>query len=287
MKKHLLPLLTLLLFVACNPQTTKKPILTVSILPQKYLVEKIAGNYFEVNVMIKPGASPATYAPSPQQMSQLENAVAYLRIGHIGFEQTWIVRIKEANPNLKVTDTSKGIQLIYAKEEQHGDHVHLRGIDPHVWMSPSTLREVAQNTFKLLLSLAPDQKNLFTRNYEQLEKEIDEVQQLAKAKLSGKTGRKFMIFHPALGYLARDYSLEQLSLEHDGKEPSAQHLRHIIDEANTENIRIIFIQKEFNTEQAETVAREINGQIIQINPLEYNWPEQMKEIIIKLAEALN
>ncbi|HSH53330.1 MAG TPA: zinc ABC transporter substrate-binding protein, partial [Bacteroidales bacterium] len=72
----------------CTPQPkNNKPTITVSILPQKYFIEKIAGDHFTVNVMIPPGASPVTYEPTPKQMQELTISDVYFRIGHIEFEK--------------------------------------------------------------------------------------------------------------------------------------------------------------------------------------------------------
>ncbi|MCL3780130.1 zinc ABC transporter substrate-binding protein [Prolixibacteraceae bacterium JC049] len=289
MKNQLIFILAIVLLVGCGKQSSKteKPTITVSILPQKYIVEQIAKDYFDVNVMVVAGASPATYSPTPKQMTQLDKSEAYLKIGHIGYEQTWMKKVKAIHRNLDIVDTSKGVKLIYGMEEQHGDHVHLHGIDPHIWMAPHTFRKVAENTFSALKKLAPKKEEEFQKGLEQLLKKIDQLHKIGQQELANKKGRTFMIFHPALGYLAREFQLNQLAMEVDGKEPSAKHLTHIVDEAKKEGIKVIFIQKEFSTDQASMIAKEIDGKVTVINPLAYNWPEEMEKIIRNLAQALN
>lgn len=289
MKTRLLFLLLALAFVGCGKISKKsaKPMITVSVLPQKYIVEQIASNYFDVNVMVVPGASPATYSPSAKQMAQLDKSDVYLRIGHIGFEQTWVKKIKAVHRNLNIKDTSKGIKLLYAMAEKHGDHVHLHGIDPHVWMAPHSFRKLAENTFSILKQLAPSKEKEFKKGLDKLLTKIDKVSDAGKKALQSKQGKTFMIFHPALGYLAKEFGLNQMAMEIDGKEPSTKHLTQVVDEAKSKGIKAVFIQKEFSAEQAEIIANEINGEVIQIDPLAYDWPQEMTRIIDKLSLALN
>ncbi|TKG93389.1 zinc ABC transporter substrate-binding protein [Puteibacter caeruleilacunae] len=287
MNKVVLGLLVMILAISCSTKKdSEKPVVVVSIIPQKYVVEKIAGDYFNVQVMVKPGASPATYAPTPRQMKDVGNALGYLKIGYIGFEVNWMKKLQSSNTEMRMFDLSYGIKIIAGETVQHGDHVHYHGIDPHLWMSPKNMLVIAANAYEALVKLAPEQAAVFEKNYANLKDEIEVIKRIADAELNEVNKKEFMIFHPALTYLARDYQLTQIALEDDGKEPSANHMKHVIDEANEHGINVIFIQKEFNAEQAQSVAQEINGKVVQIDPLAYEWTTQMKDIINKLGTAL-
>lgn len=146
----LLALITLALS-ACidNNQEVEKKSLTVSILPQKYFIEALAGDIYNINVMVTPGASPASYEPTPRQMAMLSNSELYFMIGHLVFEEVWIPRITKINPDLKVIDLSSGIKLIGVDEENIIEHKHAtqdvhshHGIDPHIWMSPKQAKQI-------------------------------------------------------------------------------------------------------------------------------------------------
>ncbi len=277
-----------ILAVACTAQkTSEKDLVTVSILPQKYIVEKIAGDLVDVQVLVPPGASPSTYSLVPSQMKDLSRSKVWLRIGKIGFEDAWHEKIEQGNPDLKVFDTSRMAEWIAAEEEVHGDHVHLHGIDPHIWMSPEEVEQIAELTYQALADLYPDKSAAFNANFEAFRSEIDVLDEDLIRQFDGLENRKFIIFHPALTYLARDYGLEQVSLEIDGKEPSAKHMSQLVKTAKDEGIRVVFIQKEFDQENARQLAEELDGEVVQIDPLNENWEEQIREIAEKLIEAAN
>ena len=284
MKKLLL--LVFILGLACSsPKKNGKEILTVSILPQKYFVEKIAGDLLEVQVLVPPGASPATYSLLPSQMRDLSRSIAWLRIGKIGFEEAWHDKIEEGNPDLKVFDTSASADWIAGEQQQHGDHIHLHGIDPHIWLAPNEVTKIAVNTSLALTELFPEKKEFFTENLKAFKNEIDALDQELRQKFEGLKNRKFLTFHPSLTYLARQYNLEQVSLEIDGKEPSPKYMGQLVEHAREEGIHVVFIQKEFDKENAAQLAKEIQGSVVQIDPLNENWAAQLHEIADKIVEA--
>jgi len=270
---------------SCSSDRDKasNPVVAVSILPQKYLISAIADSLVEVVVMVPPGASPATWEATPAQMRSLDDALIYFRIGHIGFEKAWMTRIQDINDEMKVVDLSEGLSLL-SIDVKHGDHSHA-GTDPHTWMSPSRMESMARKVYSELSVTWPDQKDFFRANYEKLMQEIKSVNGIMNRQLTPLIGRSFLIFHPSLGYLAEDYGLRQHALEYEGKEPSPAHMKEIIDLARENDIRIIFVQEEFDKRNASVVADEIGGKIIQINPLAENWPDEMRSISEKLVKS--
>lgn len=268
-------------------QNNLKQTITVSILPQKYFVEKIANDHFNINVMIPPGASPVTYEPTPKQMKELSNSLAYLRIGHIEFEKAWMKNIQNVNPEMKIIDLSKNAKLI---EPDHGNHYlhdghHHHGVDPHIWTSPIEVKKQAEIIYNFLIKSEPGSKDQFTQNYKSFLLEIDSLDKYLNEILLPYKNRKFMIFHPALSYIARDYGLEQISIEIDGKEPTPANIQEIINTAKQEDIRIIFVQKQFSTHNAEVIANEINGSVVQIDPLDYNWNKSIRFIANEIVKS--
>jgi len=288
MNKTCLILFLLILFCACNFDKSEKQNdqITVSILPQKFFVEKIAPGRFNINVMIPPGASPASYEPTPQQMKDLSESVIYFRIGYIGFEQAWINNIRQTNKDLKIVELPKDIVLIREESHSHGNHVHEGGIDPHIWLSPKSVEKITTTIYNELIKIDPENQNFYQDNYLEFLSEIKNINDSINESLQSLTNRKFLIFHPALTYYARDYDLIQIPMELEGKNPTPEHLKEILDIAKRDNIRVILIQKQFDKENAVTVAKEINATIIQIDPLEYEWLENMGEITNSLKEAL-
>lgn len=282
MNKIIFLLIITVFIFSCN--STKKnrdkagDVITVSILPQKTFVEKIAGDDFKVNVLIPPGSSPAAYSLLPSQLIDIVKSAVWFRIGYIGFEYSWKDKIAQANSNMKVVDLSEGLDLIADKVEQHGDHIHMQGVDPHVWLSPTLVKQMARKIVDELSILKPEQNAKYEANYMKFAKEIDQINIEIKNKLKDFQGQKIIVFHPSLSYYARDFGIEQYSLETGGKEPTQQKLAEVVKVARKENLKIIYIQSEFDLEHARVFAEEIDGEIIQVWPLNPAWEENLMEM---------
>ena len=236
----------------------------VSILPQKEFVERIGDTKVSVTVMIPPGASPATYEPSPGQLRDLSRAELYVRIGHIPFEKTWMDKIAATNPDMKILDSSKGIEIIEN--------------DPHIWLSPALVRTQVEHIAGSLIELDPDNEDYYTRNKESYLRDLDDLDADIRKNLSGIGNRKFMIFHPAWGYFAREYGLEQIPIEVEGKEPSASDLAGLVDTAKANNITVVFAAPQFNPESARVIAEEIGGTVVSIDPLAEDCVANMRAV---------
>lgn len=282
MKRIILFFVVVTLLFACNSkksgnQDEGKPVITVSILPQKTFVEKIGGDDFKINVLIPPGSSPAAYTLLPSQLKDIARSQVWFRIGYIGFEQSWQDKIKQANNEMTVVDLSEGLDLIYGEEEQHGDHVHVGGVDPHTWLSPSLVKQMARRITDVLSELNPGKSAEYQGNYMEFVKEIDQLDIKIRNLLKDYKGSEFIAFHPSLTYYAREYGLVQHSLESGGKEPTPQHLRRVVDLAKENNIQEIYIQNEFDRDHARVFAEEIDGEVIEIRPLDPHWAENLME----------
>jgi zinc transport system substrate-binding protein len=279
----------LLLMVSCKPadNSPDKLVISVSILPQQYFIERIAGDMVEVNVMIPPGTSPATYEPTVAQLSKLDQSPVYMKIGDVGFELAWLPKIRSVNPDMKIVDLSRGIEPILEEDDHHEaqDHTH-GGSDPHIWMSALNAKIIAENIYNELLLQFPDENELLSVRHSELAKELDSLHLILTHLLSDKKTRSFMIYHPALSYFARDYDLVQYPLEIGGKTPSPAHMKRMIDLGNERGISTIFIQKQFDRKNAQVLANEIGAKIVQIDPLDPDWPGQMIYIATQLRSSL-
>ncbi|MDA3954316.1 MAG: zinc ABC transporter substrate-binding protein [Bacteroidales bacterium] len=292
MKKiTILSIIVLGLFACSNnkqeDQKFNKHTITVSVLPQKYFAEKILGDQYNINVMIPPGASPVTYEPSPRQMKELSASTTYIRIGHIEFEKAWMSKFQNLNPEMDIIDISINAELIeseYNHKTDHNGHHH-HGVDPHIWTSPKEVKKQIELIYQYFVKKYPDSKPEFTNNYRNFANEIDSLDSYIEETLQAFQGRKFLIFHPALSYIARDYSLEQVSIEIDGKEPTPANIQEIIEVAKKEDIKVVFVQKQFSTHNAVVIANEISGRVVQIDPLSYSWNESIKMIIDEIVKS--
>lgn len=281
---------------ACGEKRVGEKIVSVTIEPQRFFAEKIAGDKFAVNCVVPAGQSPETYDPTPRQMIQVGKSQAYLRIGPIGFEQAWMDNIKENNPGLRIFDLSEGISFLKEPEEEacehpheegeeHHHHHHPGGVDPHTWSSIAGAKVIAKNTLDAFVALDPENQAYYQGNYELLMKEIAETEQTITALLQPLTSRTFIIYHPALTYLADEYGLTQLCIEMDGKEPSPAQLKELVETARKYDAKVVFIQKEFDQKNAELIAKETGCRLVPINPLDYNWSKEMIYIAKSLADG--
>ena len=253
---------------------TEKPAVTVTVTvtisPYKYFVDQIAKGKVDVNVMVSNGNNPETYEPYAQQMMELSKSALYLKVGSIGFEQTWMKKLQDNAPEMKAIDTSVGIK----PAKTPGGN-----IDPHVWMSCSNARIIASNILKALCELEPKNKAFFEKNYQSLLSIIDKRDSTIREsfKKDPDLVRKFVIYHPILTYFARDYQLEQLAIEEEGREPSASQLKSLIERARKEKIKFCLIQAEFANRNTTTFINESHTKPMDINPLQGDWNWAMQE----------
>lgn len=266
----------------------------VSILPQKYFVQQISKDRVTVEVMVQPGASPATYEPKPSQMKQLASTAVYFAIG-VPFEAAWLEKIAGVNPNMSVIHTDAGIEKMsmashnHEKPDEHSkpgqDHNNNEVLDPHTWLSPPLVKQQVNVIYEKLTQLFPQYAAEFQVNHEQLINSIDMLDMELRALFKGDEGMQFMVFHPSWGYFAREYGLEQIAIEIEGKAPKPSQLQKLIEHAKEYDIRIVFAQPQFSLKNATLVAREINGEVIRADPLAENWLQNMKEVADKFKLA--
>ncbi len=281
--KKIIYILTLLILCACTntPQKNDKPIITVTLEPLRFFTEAIAGDNFQVISMVPKGSSPESYDPTPQQLVNLSQSQAYFRIGYIGFEQAWMDKLEANSPDMKVYDTSVGVDLIRGEGHWHGDHYHEGGVEPHIWNSTQNALIIAENIYKALCELDAAHQADYQKRLEVLKETIRQTDKNVKAFLKN-ADKTFLIYHPALSYFARDYGLKQISMEEGGKEPSPAQLKTLIETCRKEKIHTIFVQQEFDQRNAQLIANELGVNIVPINPLSYDWAEEM----VRVAKAL-
>jgi zinc transport system substrate-binding protein len=256
---------------ACSPSSGTGPqvaddrlVVWVSIQPQRYFVERIGGDQVEVEVMVPPGFSPATYEPKPSQIERLAAADMYIRI-RVPFETAWMPRIVAANEEMPVVDQSQGIERI-------------DGTDPHIWLSPKLAKTQAQTIYAGLVELDPEHESFYRANLDAFLIDLDDLDASIRQTLSGLANRKFMVFHPAWAYFARDYDLEMIPVQVEGSDPSAAEMAELIQTARANGIKVIFAQPEFSTHSAQTIASEIGGEVLLINPLAPDWMDNLRRV---------
>jgi len=257
--------------------------IAVSLEPVRFFAEKIAGDRFTFFAIVPAGQSPETFDPSPRDMIQVGNSIAYFHLGQLVFERTLTTAIEENQTEAKTFDLSSGVDFYVQDCDADHDHNHDHGDhDPHIWTSFKGARVISKNIFEALSVLDPAHQDTYLSNYQVWMSELEALEQALHQRLSALSGSSFVIFHPALTYFAVEFGLNQYSIEHEGKEPSAALLKSIVEKSKAERIKTVFVQMEFDRRLAEQIASEIGAKIVVINPLDYQWDEQ----IIKIADAL-
>lgn len=276
----------LLGLLALYTPITAKPVLVVSIQPQRYFLEKIVGDRYDVLCLLAQGSNPEAYEPSFSHLINLERSKAYFCMGNIGFELAILNRVKNNNPDLHIINTSEGIELLRGTHEGHASCAegHSHEVDPHVWTSVVNAQIIVQNMYKAMIELDPYNKKYYTKNYNALLSELYDLEQSLIEILSSSKGQAFAVWHPSLSYFARDYGLVQIAMESEGKEIPASVLKEKIDKAREHNVKVLFAQKEFDNRQVQTVNEQLGVKKVEINPMSYEWAEEMKLIANAIAE---
>ncbi|NEX19430.1 zinc ABC transporter solute-binding protein [Thiorhodococcus mannitoliphagus] len=308
LRRLLLRTLLLLLALISTTAAASTPLAVfVSIPPQEDFVERVGGDLVHVESLVKQGFSPHSYEPTPGQMTRLAAADLYLGIG-LPVEAAWMKRIRAVNPDITFLDLSSGLsrrpfdwspvsaradhrayqgeaaEKSAAAEEHHHDESEL---DPHLWTSPQMVKKMGVGIAESLGQLAPAHKADFAANLATFQADLDGLDRDIRRILAGLKHRRFMIFHPSWGYFADTYGLEQIPIEHEGKEPGPRSLAELIERAKRDDIRIVFAQPQFSRKAAEKVAQAIGGRVVLADNLAPNYFDNLRHFARSLAETEN
>lgn len=278
---RLLGLVLLALLGLSDPSRAAPLPVFVSILPQKYFVERVGGKLVTVSVMVGPGQSPETYEPTPRQMTALSRARLYFSIG-VAFEDIWMKRITAANSAMRLVPMQRGIALLPLA----GPNGQPASTDPHVWTSPPLVKIMAATLRDALIESDPAHRGDYESNHRAFVTELDALDRDIRAILAPARGKPFLVFHPAWGYFAQSYGLRQIPIEAEGKEPGAKSLAHVIELGKREGVKAIFVQAQFSRRTAETVATAIGARVMAVDPLVENYPDNLLLVAREFAEAL-
>lgn len=247
--------------------------MVVSILPLADFVEQVGGDNVPVTVMVPPGASPHSYEPKPSQLVAVSKARMFVEVGTgVEFELAWMDKLMKINKDMLVINSSQGIRLM--------------GKDPHVWLSPYNAKRMVANICNGLVRLDPQNQDYYIANKNKYLERLDELDQSTRDRLSGLTDRRFIVYHPAWGYLARDYDLEQIAVEEEGKETTADNIKEVVDKSKGMSRKIVFVSPQFSTKGAEVVAHEIGGSTEFLDPLPEHYLDDMRTAVGRLVQAM-
>jgi zinc transport system substrate-binding protein len=281
---------------AKREQTSDKINIVVSISPLAEFTEKVGGDKVNVAVMIPEGASPHSYEPKPSQLVKVSKADAYIKVGTpIEFELMWIDKLISMNKKMSIIDASENIKSIFSEHEHEhdvNDHEHehksdrMEKTDPHIWLSPENARIMVQTIYEALKKIDPKNLDYFKSNTDAYLHELHTLDNEIASKLADKKNRKFMIYHPAWGYFADHYNLQQIAIEKEGKEPTAKGVQNVIRQAKNNNIKIIFVSPQFQISSAELIAKEIGGRVELISPMAKDYIKNINTFVQLLFDSM-
>ena len=288
--------LFLVLFISQVVRAGEPYQVTVSILPQKFFVNKIAGDLVKVSVMVAPGSNPATYEPRPTQMKALIHSKIYFAVG-APFERAWLHKFIKVSPGMQVVHTDQTIRKrrmdsnyfdIKAQPKKQKTCKQDIGLDPHIWLSPPLVKIQVGIIKAALINIDPANEEIYEHNFKAFQTEVDLLDaNIRKLFESRRAGAEFIVFHPCWGYFADAYGIKQVPIEVEGKEPSATKMAGFINYARTKKIKFIIVQTQFPTKSAKTIAKEIGAQIVVADPLAEDWIKNLSEVAVKINGALN
>lgn len=304
-----LPLVVAIVCAAGSPALAAREVI-VSIPPQASIVEAIAGEKVDVQVLVEPGRDPHTFTPTPKQVVALGRAEIYFSIG-LPFEQALLQRIASGHSRMTIVESDAGIEKRmmvgghhhpdgHSPAKEHQAHTHhtpstpdpgtgtpSRHPDPHIWLSPPLLEEIARNTADGLIAADSTHRGFYQANLEELVQRIGETHQRITRILAPYRGESLFVFHPAFGYFADAYGLEQVAVEIEGKDPSPRELAVLIKRARAENARVIFVQPQFDPKSAQAIAESIDGAVVPLDPLARDILKNLESIAREIEQALD
>ena len=260
-------------------------VLFVSILPQKYFLDRIGGNLIETLVLVRPGESPASYEPRPSQMTALAESGVLFSIG-VPFEERLLTKLKAQNKDLKIYDSTVGISRELMEQGSH-DHDHGDSGDPHIWLDPLRAKEISNNMLKALVEIFPEHESKFQDNCNSLHASLDSIHAQIESLLNPCRGRQLFIYHPALGYFCSRYGLEQKAVEVSGKEPSAKELAAIGEMITGQGAGCMFIQPQFSSSTVDFISQNYGVEAVTVDPLAENYIDNLSLICTQITDCLH
>lgn len=259
-----------------------KILIISSVAPVSFLAQKIGGENVELHTLISADAH--NYEPKPSDMKIIAKADVFLAIG-VEFERVWLEKFKANAKNLLITKLDENITKIKQEHSHDHDHDHESELDTHIWLDPLNAKIIAQNIANTLIKINAQNQKTYEQNLNVLLNELDELDNYAKTELAGLKKRAFIVYHPAWGYFAKRYDLEQISIEKNAKEPKINELASIIKDAKKHGVSVIFTNPGYLGHSPQVIASQIGAKIIQIDPLSNDYFNALKHAIKAFKDA--
>jgi len=266
------------------------------IAPIQYLVDRVVGDAASARALVRAGQRPETYEPTPKQTVALARAEVFFGVG-LPLESVWHRQLRAAGQGPQWVDLSQGLEEAgnHAHNQdataarpaaaEHDHHHHHDGRDPHIWLNPLAVQRMVATIGEVLGRTRPTAADRYTANAEKLNRELEALHAEIQAIFEQSPIEAFLVFHPAWGHFAELYGLEQLAIETEGKEPGPRALAQVIDKAKRAGVRTVFLEPRHDTRLAKTVAKAIGGKLGTLDPLAYDYMQNMRDAARAIAES--
>jgi zinc transport system substrate-binding protein len=286
-------------------RNSQKLPLVAGIMPQKYILDRLGGEYLDVSVLVAPGENPHMYNATPRQMDRLLSAKAFFVSGQ-EFEDVLIDKLKPQLQGVLLVNTIRDIRLRTFKDvveagnetggtRAGGDHgdgagthdTHGHGIeDPHSWLDPLIFTRQAKTMSDALCELDPVHADTYRKNYEILSRELAALNEKIAALLLPVKGRVMFVYHPAFGYFTDAYGLVQVAVEAEGKSAGTAELERTIEFIRQKGVKVIFSQPQNPEAGVRALAEALKLRIVVLDPLAYDYPKNLLAMAGEIRQAL-
>lgn len=255
-----------------------------SFYPIYNLTKQIAGDKFDVVSFNSLTTESHDFEPSAKEIAELSKSSLMFMNG--ADMENWKDSVEES-VDIEMVDTSAGLDLIKADEEDdhdhdhedadHDHHHHHGDFDPHTWLSPKNAKAQAKVIADKLSEVDPANKEYYEANYEKIAAEFDSIIEEYTEKFAGVENKKFIVPHEAFGYVARDFDLEQIPLASltSTADPDAKVMKEVTDLAKAEQIKTVFFEKGGSDKAAKTIADEIGAETAPLSTMEFASQEEL------------
>lgn len=199
------------------------------------------------------------YAVTPEDMKNLEGASVLITNG-AGME-SFLAKVTSQIKDLKIVDSSKGIQLIKGEGDE--------GDNPHVWVSISNAITQVQNIGDQLARLDPNNATKYQENTQAYIKKLEAERDKMHQALDSVRNRDIVTFHEAFPYFAKEFNLNIAGVieREPGSEPSAKELAETIDQVKSLQVNALFAEPQYPVKAIETIAKATGAKIYTLDPV--------------------
>ncbi len=230
-----------------------KDIMLASSYPIYYPLKYLAEGRFEVDVLIKSQADPHHYELKPDDMLRLQRAKAFFYLGVEGWEQRVAGRVQRD----KAYSLRQGLQFIRAG----------KGLDPHIWVSPSAYYPIVKNMQQALSRIDPAGSEYYKKRAEDFLSQLKDLDEEYKKSLSTCKSKVLVTTHLSTAYLGRDYGLEVIGLRgvHAEEEPKPSEVRRLIEKLRQAKVKVVFAELGQDERLARRIAQEVGARVVPLN----------------------